>query len=242
MKTVKEVSRLTGVSVRALHHYDAIGLLRPAKITEAGYRLYDEENLRRLQQILLFRELQFPLKEIAAILDSPGFDPDEALRQQIRLLELRRERLDALIGLARDIQQKGVSSMNFDAFDTGEIDRYAAEAKERWGNTDLYHAYEQKTRGQSAADQKQTGEALMALLAETGALRPLRPESEAVQQKIAALQAFISEHYYPCSKEVLSGLGEMYVCDERMRENIDQAGGEGTAAFVRDAIMVFCGR
>ena len=149
MKTVKEVSRLTGVSVRALHHYDAIGLLRPAKITEAGYRLYDEENLQRLQQILLFRELQFPLKEIAAILDSPGFDPDEALLQQIRLLELRRERLDALIGLARDIQQKGVSSMNFDAFDTGEIDRYATEAKERW-ETPIFFSNAEVSRAFSA--------------------------------------------------------------------------------------------
>ena len=86
MWTVKQVSRITGVSVRTLHHYDAIGLLRPAKVTDAGYRLYDDAALRRLQNILLFRELQFPLKEIKAILDSPDFDPTAALEQQIRLL------------------------------------------------------------------------------------------------------------------------------------------------------------
>ena len=94
MKTVKEVSRLTGVSVRALHHYDAIGLLKPTRVTEAGYRLYDEESLQRLQTILLFRELQFPLKEIKEILDSPGFDPIPALEQQIKMLELQRRHLD----------------------------------------------------------------------------------------------------------------------------------------------------
>lgn len=97
MRTVKEVSKLTGISVRALHHYDAIGLLCPAKVTDAGYRLYDEAALRRLQNILLFRELQFPLKEIKAILDSPEFKPEEALEQQITLLELRRKHIDQLI-------------------------------------------------------------------------------------------------------------------------------------------------
>ena len=88
MRTVKEVSRLTGVSVRTLHHYDAIGLLKPTEVTRAGYRLYDDTALSRLQSILLFRELQFPLKEIKAILDSPDFDPEEALTQQIKLLEM----------------------------------------------------------------------------------------------------------------------------------------------------------
>ena len=88
MLTVNEVSRLTGVSVRSLHHYDAIGLLKPARVTEAGYRLYGDDELKRLQNILLFRELQFPLKQIRTILDSPDFDQREALAQQIRLLEL----------------------------------------------------------------------------------------------------------------------------------------------------------
>ena len=88
MRTVHEVSRLTGVSVRTLHHYDAIGLLKPAHVTQAGYRLYDDAALRRLQSILLFRELQFPLKQIKAILDSPGFDRKEALRQQLEMLQL----------------------------------------------------------------------------------------------------------------------------------------------------------
>ena len=123
MMTVHEVSQRTGVSIRALHHYDTIGLLRPSQITEAGYRLYDDTALERLQQILLFRELQFPLREIAAILDSPGFDREKALEDQITLLILRKERLEALIALARGIGQKGGKNMSFEAFGTGEIDK-----------------------------------------------------------------------------------------------------------------------
>ena len=136
MKTVTEVSRITGVSVRTLHHYDAIGLLRPTAVTEAGYRLYDEQALGRLQTILLFRQLQFPLKEIKKILDSPNFDPREALSQQIELLELQKEHLEGLIAHARQIQKTGVINMDFSAYDQRKIDEYSARAKEKWGGTD----------------------------------------------------------------------------------------------------------
>ena len=138
MKTVREVSRITGVSVRTLHHYDAIGLLKPAQVTEAGYRLYDDAALGRLQTILLFRELQFPLKEIRDLLDTPDFDPMAALDDQIRLLQLRREHLDRLIDHARQIQKTGVMNMDFKAYDTKKLDAYAAEAKKRWGHTDAW--------------------------------------------------------------------------------------------------------
>ena len=144
MKTVKEVSRITGVSVRTLHHYDAIGLLKPAKITDAGYRLYDDTALRRLQTILFFRELEFPLQEIRVILDSPAFDPMDALESQIKLLELRRQHLDDLISHARDIQKAGVIDMNFKPFDKSQVDAYAAEAKAKWGKTEAYREFEQK--------------------------------------------------------------------------------------------------
>ena len=138
MKTVKQVSKLTGVSVRTLHHYDSIGLLKPTQVTEAGYRLYDDTALQRLQTILLFRELQFPLREIRTILDSPGFDPRDALEQQICLLELQRQHLDELISHARKIKQTGVIHMDFTAFDRSKIDEYAAQAKSNWGKTDAY--------------------------------------------------------------------------------------------------------
>ena len=106
MWTVHEVSRRTGVTIRTLQYYDRIGLLRPAERTEAGYRLYDEEALERLQQILLFREMEFPLKEIGRILKSPAFDRDKALEQQIALLEMKKEHVERLIALARDIKEK----------------------------------------------------------------------------------------------------------------------------------------
>ena len=130
MRTVHEVSKLSGVSIRALHHYDKIGLLRPAQVTEAGYRLYDDTNLERLQLILLFRELKFSLKEIRVILDSSDHDRTKILEQQVELLKLQKERLENLIDLACGIKMIGVRKLDFSAFDTSKIDEYAAQVKE----------------------------------------------------------------------------------------------------------------
>ena len=240
MKTVKEVSRLTGVSVRTLHHYDAIDLLKPSRVTEAGYRLYDDTALRRLQTILLFRELQFPLKEIREILDSPGFDSMEALQQQIHLLELQRQHLDKLISHARQIQKTGVIDMNFEPFDTAEMDAYTAEAKALWGKTDAYQEFEQKTAGQTAAQMRSAGDALMDIFTEFGAVRHLSPTSEEAQTLVAKLQGFITQNYYTCTKQILRGLGQMYIARDSMTDNIDKAGGEGTAEFAHQAIEVYC--
>ena len=240
MKTVKEVSLLTGVSVRTLHHYDAIGLLKPTRVTEAGYRLYDDTALRRLQTILLFRQLQFPLKEIRDILDSPGFDPMEALTQQIHLLELQRKHLDNLISHARKIQTTGVFSMDFSTFDTTELDQYTAEAKARWGKTKAWQEYEQKTADQTAEQKQSTGDALMDIFARFGKIRHLSPESQEAQELVSSLQDFITRHYYTCTKPILQGLGQLYIAGDSMTENIDKAGGEGTARFAHDAIEIFC--
>lgn len=147
MKTVHEVSKLTGVSIRALQYYDKIGLLPPAKYTESGYRLYDDTCLERLQQILLFRELEFPLRDIKEIVNSPNFDRSKALEQQIGLLMLKKEHIENLIGLAREIQTTGVRSMSFEAFDTKKLDEYAAQAKARWGATAAYREYEKRSGG-----------------------------------------------------------------------------------------------
>lgn len=240
MLTVNEVSKLTGVSVRSLHHYDAIGLLKPAKVTEAGYRLYGDDELKRLQNILLFRELQFPLKQIRIILDSPEFDQQEALAQQIRLLELQLKHTQELILFARRLQEKGVSGMDFKAFDNKEMEQYEKEVQERWGNTKAYDEYQQKAKGRTDAQQEEIGSQLMEHFAEIGKLRQSAPSEQIVQEKVAGIQAFITEHYYQCTKEILSGLGKMYVGDERMKRNIDKAGGDGTAVFVSEAIAVYC--
>lgn len=240
MRTVKEVSKLTGISVRTLHHYDAIGLLKPTKVTDAGYRLYDDTALSRLQNILLFRELQFPLKEIKMILDSPNFDQSEALSQQIHLLELQYARIGELISFARKIQEKGVNEMNFHIFDKSEIEQYKAEAKAKWGDTPAYQEYEKRQK--NGQDFTETANRMMKLFAELGTLRQSSPDNPAVQKKIGALQQFITGNYYPCTNETFHGLGQMYVSDERFRTNIDRAGGEGTAAFVKEAIGVYCGK
>ncbi len=239
MRTVKEVSRLTGVSVRTLHHYDAIGVCKPTKVTEAGYRLYDDAALERLQAVLLFRELQFPLKEIKEMLDSPIFDPKEALDQQIRLLELQKKHIEQLISFAREIKDKGVKEMNFDAFDKTEVDQYAAEVKERWGNTKAYKQWEERAGKKTPDEFRESNAGLMALFAEIGARKELLPEEESVQQKIEELQKFITDNYYTCTDEILSGLGQMYVNDDRMKRNIDKAGGEGTAEFASKAISIY---
>ena len=240
MKTVKEVSMLTGVSVRTLHHYDKIGLLKPAQVTEAGYRLYDDASLRRLHTVLLLRELKFSLKEIGEILDAPGFDPMEALSQQIELLQLQMQHLEQIIAHARKIQKTGVIPMDFSSFDTKEIDRYAEEAKQKWGKTDAYKEFEAKTAGQSKAQMQSTGDRLMDLFRQFGEIRHLSPASGEAQALVAKLQSFITDNYYTCTKQILFGLGQMYAAGDEMNENIDKAGGEGTGAFARDAITIYC--
>lgn len=245
MLTVNEVSKRTGVSVRSLHHYDAIGLLKPAKVTKAGYRLYGDNELMRLQNILLFRELQFPLKEIKKILDSSDFDQREALAQQIQLLELQLKHTQELISFARKIQKKGVETMketDFKAFDKSALAEYAKEVRERWGKTAAYAEYEQKAKTRTDKEQEEIGSQLMAQFAEIGQLKSCAPTEQVVQEKIAAIQQFITDNYYHCTDEILRGLGQMYVTDERMKRNIDKAGGEGTAAFVSQAIEVHCGK
>ena len=234
MKTVKEVSGFTGVSVRTLHHYDAIGLLKPTKITEAGYRLYDGAALQRLQAILFFRELEFSLQEIKAILDAPNFDPMDALESQIQLLELRRSHLDDLISHARQIQKTGVINLNFKPFDKTQMDAYAAEAKAKWSKTEAYKEFENKKASQNSPD------AVMSHFAHLGSLRHLSPESAEVQAAVKNLQDFITANYYTCTRQILAGLGQMYVADERFKANIDRAGGKGTAEFAAKAIEIYC--
>ena len=234
MKTVHEVSKLAKVSVRTLHYYDSIGLLSPSTVSEAGYRLYDDTALERLHSILLFRELQFPLGEIKAILDSNGFDKEAALKEQIKLLEMQKNRLDKIIDSARKLLMKGNDNMNFSAFNKSEIDKYADEAKRKWENTAAYKEFAEK---QSDSDDKT--EEFMQIFAEIGKIKHLEPDSQTVQSMIKKLQNFITENYYTCTDDILKGLGQMYIADERFKNNIDSAGGNGTAEFTAQAINTY---
>ena len=243
MKTVHEVSKLAGISIRTLHHYDAIGLLSPTETTEAGYRLYNEDALERLQCILLFRELEFPLKDIKKILDSPNFERNKALEQQIELLTMKKEHLENLIDLAKGIQKIGVKKlMDFEAFDTKKLDEYAKQAKESYGSTPAYKEFEEKSKGRTKEQEKNLGIGLMNIFADFGKLLSLEPSDDAVQAKVAELRTYMTEHFYNCTPEILSGLGQMYAAGGEMTENINNYGGEGTAEFAAEAIRIYCKR
>lgn len=240
MMTVREVSRLTGVSIRALQYYDEIGLLPPARYTEAGYRLYDDAALERLQQILLFRELEFPLKEIKRILESPAFDRNRALEQQIELLTLKREHIDNLIRMARTVKLTGGISMDFEAFDKKKLEDYAARAKQFWGATPEYKEFEQRNSGKTQAEQQRTGDGLMALLAAFGPMKDGAPAAPEAQAQARRVQDYITEHYYTCTNQIFARLGILYGSGGEFTENIDKAGGPGTAAFASEAIRIYC--
>ncbi|WP_040196858.1 MerR family transcriptional regulator [Candidatus Soleaferrea massiliensis] len=241
-KTVREVSRLSGVSVRTLHYYDEIGLLHPSRVTDAGYRLYDEKALSRLQQILFFKELGFPLKEIRQILDDPSFDEYKALESHRRLLQMQHERLDNLIRLV-DHTLKGENHMEFKPFDKTEIlkaqELYAKEAKERWGDTDAYRQSTAKTSGYTDTQWEQISEEFEKIYQAFAECMELEPSDSKVQQLVAGWQTFITDHFYTCTNEILAGLGEMYVADERFRANIDRYG-DGLASFISRAIAHYC--
>lgn len=240
MMTVKEVSKLTGVSVRTLQYYDKIGLLQPTKYTDSGYRLYDDTALERLQQILLFRELEFPLKEIKAILDSTNFDRKKALSQQIELLELKKQHLENLINFARGIKMIGVRTVNFTVFDRSKIDEYAKRTREQWGNTDAYKEFIEKTKDRTQEEDDRLAEEFMELFVEFGTMRNESPDSERVQLQVKKIQDYITEHLYTCTDTILASLGKMYAGGGELTDNIDKSCGSGTAEFVSQAIKIYC--
>lgn len=239
MMTVNEVSKLTGVSIRALQYYDKIGLLKPAKYTESGYRLYDDTALEMLQQILLFKELEFPLKEIKEILSNPEFDRRKALEQQIALLTMRKEHLEHLIAFAREIKLTGVKNMDFSVFDTKKMDEYAKQAKEQWGKTPEYKEFAQKFQNKSKEEAQTDGKGLMQIFEELGKLKDTPPGSADVQEYVKKLQDYITAHFYTCSKNTLLGLGQMYADGGELTASIDRAGGKGTAGFAAEAIRIY---
>lgn len=240
---IKEFAELTGVSVRTLHYYDEIGLLKPSYVDEQnGYRFYDETSLERMQEILFYRELDFPLKSIAGILASPNYDKQKALVEQKRLLTLKKDRLERLIA-ALEQAEKGEITMS--AFDNSEYEtarqQYEAEAKQRWGGTDAYKESQAKTAGYSKDKWNDVLAGMNGVFAEFAACKKCgeSADSETAQRLVEKLQDYITSNFYYCTNEILAGLGQMYVCDERFKNNIDSHG-EGTAEFVSEAIKSYC--
>ena len=240
MKTVNEIAKQAHTSVRTLHHYDAIGLLKPTQITEAGYRLYDDAALERLFLILLFRGLEFPLQEIKKILDAPVFDRNRVLEQQTELLKAKAAHLQTCIHLANGIKLMGVKNLKFKNWDPKKIDEYSAQAENLYGKTDAWKEYKGKSENRSKEQEQALGDGLMDLFAQLGTMKDLAPESDTVQAWVKQLQEYITANYYNCTNQILAGLGEMYARGGSMTENIDAAGGQGTGEFARDAIRIYC--
>ena len=240
MMTVHEVSKLAGVSIRTLQYYDKIGLLHPTGYTEAGYRLYDDTELERLQHILLFRELEFPLRDIKAILDSPDFDRSKALEQQIELLKLKKEHIQNMIDFALGVKMLGVKHMDFKAFDKSKLDEYSRQAKELYGNMPEYKEMEEKQKNRTEEDEKILADRFMLLFKEAGEMKDMDPASAEAQHLVKRIQDYITENMYTCSDKILRGLGMMYSGGGDFTKNIDAYGGEGTAAFVDQAIQIYC--
>ncbi len=236
---IKDFSELCGVSVRTLHYYDEIDLLNPNFVDKStGYRYYGEDSLLRMQEIMFYRELDFSLKSIREILSSPDYDKKEALKEQKKLLIMKKERLERLIS-SIDSAEKGKVIMK--AFDNSEFEKYKNEAKERWGSTDAYKEHKEKTKDYTKSDFDALGEGMDLIMGEFALCmkKDRSPDSEEALSLVKKLQEYITDNFYTCTKEILAGLGQMYVFDERFKNNIDKHG-DGTAQFISEAVAFYC--
>jgi DNA-binding transcriptional MerR regulator len=234
--TVSQLARLSGVSVRALHHYDEIGLLRPSGRSPAGYRLYDDADLSRLQQILFFRELEFPLPEIQRILGDPQFDLRAALQMQRQMLTERTVRTRALIATvdaALSRLDKGEAVMSdedqskqdmFTAWREFKSEDYEQEAEQRWGNTDAFKESRRRTSGYTRQDWERLGQESEQIYRAAAALMEAgTPATSPAAMDVAERhRAHIARWFYPCPPAMHQGLGELYVNDPRFTANIDR--------------------
>jgi len=234
---VKEVAELVGISVRTLHHYDHIGLLKPETTTDSGYRIYSDDNLETLQQILFFRELDFPLKKIKEIIYSSLFNREEALEMHRRMLLKKRSQLDKMIQTIDKTMQhtKGEINMSnedkFLGFDFN-YNPYEQEARERWGDKAV-----DESNAKMKGNKKVFQEEFNAIYRDLAAIRHEESDSYVAQKGIKVWYDFLNRmgNY---SMDAFEGLGQMYVADERFTKNIDHFG-EGLAVFMRDAMVVY---
>jgi DNA-binding transcriptional MerR regulator len=247
--SVGEIAALAGVTVRTLHHYDRIGLLPASERTPAGYRAYTEADLLRLQRVLAYRELGFPLDDIAALLDDPDSDPLEHLRRQHGLVLERMERLRevaAVLEKTMEAHQMGIRlnpEEMFEVFGDHDPTRYADEVEERWGDTDAYRESQRRTSAYSKDDwlrvkreQEAAGRALAEAMQAGHA-----PDSDAATAAAEQARLVIDRNFYPCSHEMHVNLGEMYVTDPRFTQTYENLA-PGLAQYVHDAIVANAAR
>src|SRR3954453_9105043 len=246
---VGEVATLAGVTVRTLHHYDRIGLLSPSERTPAGYRRYTPSDLDRLHQVLVYRELGFPLEEIATLLDDPAADPVAHLRRQLALLRDRLDRTRAMVAAVEkemEARTLGISltpEERFEVFGENDPSQYDAEVEQRWGETDAYRESRRRTssytkddwlriKAEGADVERRFAEALQSGVAADSAQAMDRAEEHRQQ---------ISRNFYDCPPEMHAGLGRMYVEDERFTAHYEQLA-PGLAQFVSTAVQANAAR
>lgn len=247
--TVKALADLSGVTPRTLRFYDSEGLLKPSRRTESGIRLYEEEQVQILQQILFFREMDFPLSEIEKLICAPDFDRIKALESHRKMLKQQAERFEKLVKTVdRTIEDlKGGNHMtkeHFEAFDMkammNEHKKYEAEAEQRWGETDAYKQSSKRTKSYTEDDWRQIHresaeiDARLIELMDSNALA----EDERVQKCIHDKRMHLNKYFYDCPVAMIGGLGQMYIDDPRFTKNIDKAR-EGLAAYMRDAMVYY---
>jgi DNA-binding transcriptional MerR regulator len=247
--TVGELARLAGVTVRTLHHYDRIGLVTPGDRTAAGYRSYSERDLDRLQQVLVYRELGFPLDEVATLLDDPDADPAAHLRRQHRLLRDRLERTQAMVAAVEkemEARQMGISltpEERFEVFGDWLPEEYGTEAEEKWGDTEAWAQSQRRTAAMSKEDWlrvKAEGDDVERRFA--AALRDGVPaDSDAAMDLAEEHRQQISRNFYDCPPQMHAGLGRMYVEDERFTAHYEQIA-PGLAQYVSTAVQANAAR
>jgi DNA-binding transcriptional MerR regulator len=242
--TVSQVAKLAGISVRTLHHYDALGLVQPSERSDAGYRLYREQELVRLQQVLFFKELGFGLEEIHHIVTDPGFDVGSALRTQRELLVQRAARVEAFIqavDAALDSLEKGKpmkTDAMFGVFGDFDPQAYEEEAKQQWGDTKAYKESKRRTKNYTRQDWERIKDEHARIYQGLGELMRAgkKPDDAAAMDLAEAHRHHIDKWFYPCPHEHHRVLADMWVGDPRFAENIDRVGGAGVTQFARDAV------
>lgn len=239
--TVNNLASLSGVSVRTLHYYDEIGLLRPSHIRENGYRVYGEKEVLKLQQILFFRELEFSLDQINDILSDPAFDQLSALKEQKKMFELKKMRIEEILKTIDHTLKKGGEIMSNDTAFKGlsdkQLDKYKEEAKKRWGQTDAYQQSVERTKNWTKADYDRVAAEHEEITRHLAEVRTQGVESSEVQNLIERHYQYVSM-FYDVPLAMYKNLGQMYVDDPRFTATYDRFG-EGMAVFVRDAIAYF---
>lgn len=241
LKTVNEIAKLTGITVRALHYYDEINLLKPSDNSQAGYRLYSDEDVEILHQIMFLKEIGFKLKQIKDIIHNPEFDKRSALKKHKEILILKKKRIENLIKLV-DSKLEGDSNLSFSEFDESSIiakqKEYHEEVLKRWKNTQEYKEFEEKQykcNNQFIDIDKKARE----IFGEIAECMELSPSCKKVQNLISLWQNYITENYYNCTNEMLQCLALMYVEDERFKTYINSIG-DDLAQYINEAINFYC--